>query len=373
MAQKHLLNKKPDKSHDASGAHKRARTIGVVLVGFGEPQDCSKKAIRKFGKSVLLDKNASKGNRLLWWLKVRFRMLRNVTKENVQAFQNIWPQGNFPEQEALSALCDPLSKLLSNEDNVMVCAATLFGSTTLRSAFSRLKDMNCNKVLVFPLFPQSSFSIAQTLASKLKDAKKRTRLDCLLSIVSNYYNNETYTHAVAAAIEHAGFNEQAGDKLLLAYRSIPLFDIEQGDTYELQTGATSLAVAGELNLSRNSWTMAYFATPFDSREHLDPYVRDVVERWARYCTGRMFIVCPGFANESIRTQFYVNKVLRHKFNAIRLQAKGQGEGSVLKGAAHARALAEPEFVYVPALGKTRAHLKVLTQVLMPYITEEKEQ
>ena len=372
MAQKHLLNKKPDKSFDASGAHKRARTTGVVLVGFGEPQDCSKRAIRKFGKSVLLDKNTSKGNRLLWWLKVRFRMLRNVTKENVQAFQNLWPQGNFPEQEALNALCDPLSKLLSNKKKVTVCAATLFGNNSICNAFAQLKELNCNKVIVFPLFPQSSFSIAQTLASKLKNAKKRTRFDCSFSVVTNYHSNETYTHALAAAIEHAGFNEQAGDKLLLAYRSIPLFDIEQGDTYELQTGATSLAIASELNLSRNSWTMAYFATPFDSREHLDPYVRDVVERWARYCTGRMFIVCPGFANESIRTQFYVNKVLRHKFETIRFQTKGQGEARALKGAAHALAAA-PEFVYVPALGKTRAHLTVLTRVLMPYIAEEKEQ
>ena len=45
------------------------------------------------------------------------------------------------------------------------------------------------------------------------------------------------------------------DKVLFSYHSIPLVDIEAGDTYELQTGATSLQVASELGIDRNRWTV----------------------------------------------------------------------------------------------------------------------
>ena len=57
---------------------------------------------------------------------------------------------------------------------------------------------------------------------------------------------------IAQTVSAAGFNAQAGDRLLFNYHSIPMKDIEQGDTYEPQTGATALAVAGHLRLASNA-------------------------------------------------------------------------------------------------------------------------
>lgn len=334
---------------------------GIVLVGFGEPLDSSPKAVRRFCKKVLLEHRRSKGNRFFWWLKVRFGMLQDMSEETTRSFRAIWPNGDFPERETLHALRNQLQQRLAENDAVAVYAATLYGSETVEEAFRRIKMDGCHKVILLPLFPQSSFSTDQVLHGRVRNAVRHAHLKAEIDSIGNYYRNETYARALAASIEHAGFDAKAGDRLLMAYASIPLNDIERGDEYELQTGATSLAIASELDLPRDAWTMAYFATAYDSREHLDPYVRDVVERWGRFCEGRMFIVCPGYACEGICTQYYVNRVLRRRFGEYRCgkqQKISCDQGSVAT-----------DFVYVPALGRTRAHLKVLTSVLAPYMKE----
>ena len=69
--------------------------------------------------------------------------------------------------------------------------------------------------------------------------------------------DSAYIEAIAQSVSAAGFNAQTGDRLLFNYHSIPMKDIEQGDTYEPQTGATALAVAGRLRLDRTQWTIGY--------------------------------------------------------------------------------------------------------------------
>ena len=338
------------------------RKTGVVLVGYGEPIDASSRAVRRFCKSILLDRHCRRGNRFLWWLKVRFGLLRRVARQSVASFQAIWPQGNFPEGQALLALSSQLQQRLADDDSLVVCAATLYGAQSLEKAFSHLKDNNCNRIIIFPLFPQGSFSIDKTLRGHVKDAQLRTHVKARVTYLDSYYNNEMYARALAASIEHAGFNAAAGDRLLVAYSSIPVADIERGDDYELQTGATSLAVAGELGLPRNAWTMAYFDLPYKPGEHLDPKASDVVERWGRFCEGRMFVVCPGYACEGIQTQYYVNRKLRRAFNVCRNEENSGGMHSLVADG--------DNFVYVSALGKTRAHLKVLSSILAPYLKED---
>ena len=61
------------------------------------------------------------------------------------------------------------------------------------------------------------------------------------------------------------------DRLLFSYHSIPLADIEAGDTYELQVGASSLQIAGELGLDRNRWTIGYQCRFDKGREWLSPF------------------------------------------------------------------------------------------------------
>ncbi|MDD6785273.1 MAG: ferrochelatase [Eggerthellales bacterium] len=333
------------------------KRIGILLVGYGAPTDCSHLAIKKFCKEMLFDRGLMFGSRIVWWAKVRFGMLQEISDEYTKSLQTLWPQGDFPEWPALNTLCQQLELRLGGSEAVKVVPATCYGGHAIIDALRQLRSSNCGRVVVLPLFPQASYSTTGIVKQRVKSAQRHLHWNVPLRFVDDYHDNQAYVCALAASIEHAGFNAQRGDKLLLAYRSIPTDDIEKGDDYELQSGSTSLYIASELGLSRESWTMAFFAKPYDVRQYLGPYARDVAKRWGQYCDDRMFIVCPGYATECIRTQYYVKHTLKEIFAEYR-ELKGQPEEL------------EQQFVYVPTLGKTRAHLKVLTNVLTPYLEEE---
>lgn len=116
-----------------------------------------------------------------------------------------------------------------------------YGKPSLKQAVKELKEEGCTELVVLPMYPQSAFSTTGSVSDGVAKAVRRARFKGDVRLVDGYSEDATYVRAVAASIRNAGFSEESGDRLLFSFHSIPLKDIEAGDTYELQTGATSLA------------------------------------------------------------------------------------------------------------------------------------
>ena len=173
--------------------------------------------------------------------------------------------------------------------------------------------------------------------------------------MEGYAEHPSYIRALAASIEHAGFGRQPGDRLVFSFHSIPLVDIEDGDTYELQTGSTSLHVADELGLDRKTWTISYHCRFDNARTWLSPFTKDTLARLAEVDDGRTFIVCPGFSVDCLETRFDVEI----EFGDLYRES--------LRAAGHPAD--DSRFVYVPCLNRSRAHVRALCDVLKPYLGE----
>ena len=140
---------------------------------------------------------------------------------------------------------------------------------------------------------------------------------------------------------------------MFSFHSIPLTDIEDGDTYELQTGSTSLHVADELGLDRKTWTISYHCRFDKSRSWLSPFTKDALARLAEVDGGRTFVVCPGFAVDCLETHFDVELEFRELYR------------DALADAGHPAD--DARFVYIPCLNQSRAHVRALFDVLKPYL------
>ncbi|MFR5090745.1 MAG: ferrochelatase [Adlercreutzia equolifaciens] len=136
---------------------------------------------------------------------------------------------------------------------------------------------------------------------------RRARFKGDVRLVDGYSEDATYVRAVAASIRNAGFSEESGDRLLFSFHSIPLKDIEAGDTYELQTGATSLAVAGELGLDRRSWISAIRVASTRAARGCRPSRGPRWSVWPRAAEpgSRLFMVCPNFSVDCLETLYDV--------------------------------------------------------------------
>ena len=381
--------------------------VGVIIANTGTPAAPTPKAVRKYLGQFLMDPRICPMPRPVWWLLLHTVILGKRSRASAEKYRAIWTAAGSPMAVAYEALERGLADYYAEQGApVEVRAAMSYGKPALKQAVRELKEAGCTRIVALPMYPQSALSTTASVADGLARAVRRAHFKGEVSFVDNYGENPVYVRAIAASIRKAGFSEERGDRLLFSYHSIPLKDIEAGDTYELQTGATSLAVAGELGLDRRSWTISYQSRFDKGRTWLAPFTRPTLVRLARAAEegSRLFVVCPNFAVDCLETLYDVPRELEPIYraalageivdadeepgalentgtSAARCDAHLEAHRDVartvrmkraaedFRRGAHRQIADDEPFVYVPCLNKSRAHLKVLAAVLAPYVGE----
>ena len=329
---------------EASGKH------AVLLVNTGTPSAPTPKAVRSYLKRFLGNRRIVPVNPFIWWFILHFAILPKRAKASAQKYQQIWTPEGSPFALAHQALERGVAEeLLARGHDVDVRVAMSFDSPRTHDVIRELRKEGCSRLTVLPLYPQSAYSTTYVVKDDVKSAVRGRRLRESTDVIDDYHANATYIRAIAASIRHAGFDPDNEDRLLFSYHSIPLADIDAGDTYELQTSATSLHVANELGLERSRWTIGYQCRFDKNREWLAPSTSDILQRWANVGGGRVFVVCPNFAVDCLETRYDVQRVLKPAYLERR------------RAAGHPTDMGS--FVYVPCLGNSKAHVRVLCDVL----------
>lgn len=378
----------------------RAPKIGVIIANTGTPAAPTRKAVKKYLSQFLMDRRICPMPRPVWWLLLHLHILGKRSKASAEKYEHIWTAEGSPLIAYTEALERGLNDYYAEQGlPVVVRTGMSYGKPSIKQAVRELKEDGCTKLVVLPMYPQPAFSTFGSVADAAERAVRRARFKGEVAYVEGYAEDPVYIGAVAASIRNAGFSEEAGDRLLFSFHSIPLKDIEAGDTYELQTGATSLAVAGELGLDRRSWTISYQSRFDKGRTWLSPFTRPTLVRLAQAAgeQGRLFMVCPNFSVDCLETLYDIPFELEPLYLAALSGAdvdadeepgalENTGRAASRCDAAHAdvvrtvrrkRAAAayrgahapsdDDPFVYVPCLNKSKAHLRVLTHVLAPYV------
>lgn len=330
-----------------------ADRCGILLVNTGTPSAPRPRAVRRYLGRFLMDKRIAPMNRVAWWFILHLLILPKRGRASAKKYESIWTEEGSPLAVAHAKLVRGLSaELEARGIDASVRCSMSYGHPSAREALRALREEGCTRLVVMPLYPQAAYSTTEAAVDGVMRALKRLRWDVPCDIVRNYCDERLYARAVAASIRHAGFEADSTDRLLFSFHSIPLADIEAGDSYELKTGASSLKIANELGLERNRWTIGYQCRFDKGREWLSPYTPDALARWAEAGTGRVFLVCPNFAVDCLETLYDVDRELKpHYLQKMREAGREPFDGC---------------FVYVPCLGASKAHAKVLAGVLAPY-------
>lgn len=330
---------------------------GILLANTGTPAEPTAKAIKKFLGRFLIDKRIAPTNRVLWWLLLHLHILPLRGKRNEAKYQAIWTDEGSPFTVGHSKLVTGLQAAFERDgyDDVVVACGQCYSDPDIKDALSQLKDAGCERVIVLPLYPQSAHSTTGAVYDAVERATSKLKWDVPCQLIDNYHDNSMYTRAIAASIKHAGFDPASNDRIIFSFHSIPVKDIEAGDTYELQTGASSLQIASALDIERRRWTIGYQCRFDKGREWLTPYTTEVLTRWAEAGGGRVFFICPGFSVDCLETLFDVGYEMEPFYREACEQA-GKPCGT-------------HDFIYVPCLDRSKAHVTVLQDVLYPYVKE----
>jgi ferrochelatase len=85
-----------------------------------------------------------------------------------------------------------IKNLNENSESIEFELAMRYGNPSLEKALLSLKEKNCRKILLLPLFPQYSAVTAATIFDKVSTILSRWRWVPSLHFVSGYHDNSEY-------------------------------------------------------------------------------------------------------------------------------------------------------------------------------------
>lgn len=277
--------------------------IGVLLVNLGTPDGTDYWSVRRYLKEFLSDRRVVETNRALWWVILNVVVLTVRPSRSGAKYRSVWNEAldESPLRTITRAQSKKVAEALAARSDVVVDWAMRYGNPSIASRIEALQAEGCDRLLVFPLYPQYSASTTASVNDKAFDALKLIRYQPAVRTVPPYPTDPVYIAALAGSIRShlAGLDWQP-EAILASYHGLPKSYVDKGDPYRAQCAQTTEALREALGPLGAKLKLT-FQSRFGREEWLQPYTDKSVETLAREGVKRLAIVTPGFAADCLET------------------------------------------------------------------------
>ena len=277
--------------------------VGVLLVNLGTPDGTDKVSMRRYLREFLSDKRVIDLSRWLWY-PILYGIILNTRPAKVgKAYDKIW---NTDLNESWLRTytrnqSDILGGALKDLPEVMVDWAMRYGQPSIKDKMEALKDAGCDKILVFPLYPQYAAATTATVNDKTFEAMMAMRWQPALRTVPPYHDNPVYIEALANSItEHLSKLDWEPEKVIASFHGIPQRYFDSGDPYHCQCMKTARLVREKLGWSKDKFFVT-FQSRFGREEWIKPYTDKTIEKLAHDGVKRIAVINPGFVSDCLET------------------------------------------------------------------------
>jgi protoporphyrin/coproporphyrin ferrochelatase len=275
--------------------------VGVLLVNLGTPEATDYWSMRRYLKEFLSDRRVVEANPVLWWFILNGIVLTTRPKRSGHAYDKIWNREK--NESPLKTITRAQAEKLASEvgDGVCVDWAMRYGLPAIAERLQLLKDQGCDRILVFPLYPQYSASTTASVMDGLGWALEKMRWQPAIRVVPPYFSEQAYVDAIAASLkEHLKSLPWKPERILMAFHGLPKEYLDKGDPYHCQCQKTARLVREELRLSVD-FLQVVFQSRFGKSEWLKPYALDTVEVLPSQGIKKLMVISPGFAADCVET------------------------------------------------------------------------
>jgi protoporphyrin/coproporphyrin ferrochelatase len=285
-----------------SGAAAAGR-IGVLIVNLGTPEATSYWPIRRYLKEFLSDRRVIETNRILWWFILNGIVLTIRPKRSGHAYDKIWNRAldESPLKTITRAQADKLSAELKGDGPIILDWGMRYGSPAVGERLKALKEQGCDRILVFPLYPQYSASTTATVADKIFETMAELRWQPTLRFVPPYYDKPAHIVALAHSIDaHLATLDWEPDTVLASYHGLPESYVAAGDPYYSHCQETTRLLRENLGVSDMKLRLV-FQSRFGRAEWVKPYAKDTVASLPGQGISNLVMIMPGFAADCVET------------------------------------------------------------------------
>ncbi|MYZ50178.1 ferrochelatase [Propylenella binzhouense] len=280
-----------------------AKRIGVLLVNLGTPDGTDYWPMRRYLREFLSDRRVIEWPRAVWYPILHGIVLNTRPKKSGAAYDKIWNRelNESPLRTFTRAQAERLAAELAAEAHVTVDWAMRYGKPSIADRLARLASEGCERILIFPLYPQYSASTTATVNDKAFEALMTMRWQPAIRTVPPYYDEPVYIDALAESIERKLADLDFEPEVVIAsYHGIPQSYFRNGDPYHCHCQKTSRLLAERLG-----WPKGRLITTFQSRfgpeEWLQPYTDATVRRLGDEGVKRIAVLNPGFVSDCLET------------------------------------------------------------------------
>jgi ferrochelatase len=331
------------KAGELASVGKETGKIGVLLVNLGTPDDTSYWPMRRYLKEFLSDRRVIETNRLLWWFILNGFVLVRRPFASGKKYRSIWNEekNESPLRTITRSQAEKVAATFASQSQIVVDWAMRYGSPRIASRIEALVGKGCDRLLVFPLYPQYSASTTATVNDKAFEALLKLRVQPPLRTVPAYPDDPVYIEALAQSIRtHLAGLDFEPEVILASFHGLPQSYVDKGDPYQAQCKVTADALRKSLGLDEKKFRLT-FQSRFGRAEWLRPYTDKTVELLAGEDVKRLAIITPGFVADCVETL----EEIAQENKEIFLEHGGE------------------KFSFIPCLNDSDAGIGVLTHVI----------
>ena len=317
--------------------HQNRQKIGVLICNLGTPESYQTKDVRKFLRQFLSDGRVIEIPKIIWWFILNGIILTLRPSKSAKLYKSVWTKEGSPLLVFSKKLIEKL-KLVTNDD-CEVELAMRYGNPNMEEALLSLKNKNCRKLIVLPMFPQYSGTTTGSIFDEVTRILSKWRWVPSLNFINSYHDNDYYINELADSIS-THLQKNTPQKIIFTYHGIPKRNFDLGDPYQCYCQKTTRLVAEKLNLKEDEY-MTTFQSRFGPAEWLKPYTSDTMEELPKKGIKNILVVAPAFSVDCLETIEEIDEENKEIF----LNSGGQN------------------FTYVPCLNDSDGHVNFLKQLI----------
>ena len=317
--------------------HQNRQKIGVLICNLGTPESYQTKDVRKFLRQFLSNGRVIEIPKIIWWFILNGIILTLRPSKSAKLYKSVWTKEGSPLLVFSKKLIEKL-KLVTNDD-CEVELAMRYGNPNMEEALLSLKNKNCRKLIVLPMFPQYSGTTTGSIFDEVTRILSKWRWVPSLNFINSYHDNDYYINALADSIS-TYLQKNTPQKIIFTYHGIPKRNFDLGDPYQCYCQKTTRLVAEKLNLKEDEY-MTTFQSRFGPAEWLKPYTSDTMEELPKKGIKNILVVAPAFSVDCLETIEEIDEENKEIF----LNSGGQN------------------FTYVPCLNDSDGHVNFLKQLI----------
>jgi ferrochelatase len=281
----------------------KRRKIGVLLMNLGTPEGTSYWPMRRYLKEFLWDARVIEVNRLLWWLILNGVILNFRPQKSGKAYAKIWnnERDESPLKTITRGQSEKLADALKGNPDIVVDWGMRYGQPAAGERIAALKELGCDRILLFPLYPQYSAATTATALDKCFDTLKMMRWQPAVRSVPPYFDHPAHIDALAKSLkQHLSKLAWKPDLILASFHGLPREYLTKGDPYHCQCLKTARLLREKMKLGPDKLQVV-FQSRFGRSEWLQPYAQETVEGLPAKGVKNLVMMMPGFSADCVET------------------------------------------------------------------------